>query len=67
MTPAELRATLAALGWTTRGLARFLGRPEPSVLNWLRPNYSIPPDVAAWLERRVAAHTRAMQDDPPPR
>lgn len=66
MTHAELRATLAALGWTTRGLARFLGRPEPSVLNWLSPTRTVPPDVAAWLTRRLAFHQRMMQDDPPP-
>ena len=66
MTPAALRQTLATLGWTIRGLARILRRPEGTVSNWTRANYSVPPDVAAWLQRRVAAHEQAMRDDPPP-
>jgi len=67
MSPTELRAALATLGWTIRGLARLLGRPEGSVTNWTRCGYSVPLDVAAWLQRRVATHERAMRDDPPPR
>lgn len=67
MTPAELHATLRTLGWTIRGLARILGRPERSVGNWTRDRYSVPLDVAAWLQRRLADHQRTMRDDPPPR
>lgn len=66
MTPTDLRATLATLGWTIRGLARVLGRPEGSVTNWTRPGYSVPPDVAGWLARREAAHRKMLRDDPPP-
>lgn len=66
MTPATFRATLATLGWTIRGLARVLGRSEGTVTNWTRPGYSVPPPVAAWLQRRVQAHQRMMRDDPPP-
>ena len=62
MTPAEFRATLAALGWTVRGLARVLGRPENTVGNWGRPSYSVPADVAEWLARRLAC----LRADPPP-
>ena len=67
MTPATFRQTLEALGWTTGGLARFLGCSHDRVRNWLRPAYRVPPDVAAWLQRRVAAHERMMRADPPPR
>lgn len=66
MTPAKLKAALATLGWTTGGLARFLGCSHDRVRNWIRPDYRVPPDVAAWLERRVALHEQAMRDDPPP-
>jgi hypothetical protein len=67
MTPDALRETLAALGWTTGGLAAFLGCDVDRVRNWIRPTgYRVPPNVAAWLLRRVALHERAMRDDPPP-
>lgn len=67
MTPATYLATLARLGWTAAGLARQLGRSPNTVGNWTRPGYRVPDDVAAWLERRLAAHERLMRDDPPPR
>ena len=66
MTPTTFRQTLATLGWTIRGLARVLGRSEGTVTNWTRPGYSVPADVAAWLQRRVEAHQCMMRDDPPP-
>lgn len=69
MTPATLAATLAELHWTTGDLAALLGCHRDRVRNWIREDvtYHVPPDVAAWLERRVALHKQAMQDDPPPR
>ena len=67
MPPADLKAALATLGWTTGGLARFLGCDVDRVRNWIRPTgYRVPPDVASWLVRRVAFHRRMMEDDPPP-
>jgi hypothetical protein len=66
MTSTDFRAALATLGWSIRGLARMLGRPEGSVTNWTKPEYRVPPDVAAWLARRVVAHKLAMLTDPPP-
>lgn len=66
MTPTAFRATLKTLGWTIRGLARILVRPEGTVTNWTKRGYSVPPEVAAWLQRRVEAHQRMMRDDPPP-
>jgi len=66
MTRTTLRHTLATLGWTIRGLARMLARPEHSVTNWRKPGYSVPDDVAAWLERRLEAHHEMMRADPPP-
>lgn len=67
MTPTALRAALSTLGWTTGGLARFLGADVDRVRNWYRPGYKIPDDVAAWLLRRVALHQAWMRADPPPR
>jgi plasmid maintenance system antidote protein VapI len=66
MTHDEFLSTLKTLGWTVRGLARILGRPEGTVTNWRKPEYSVPADVAAWLRRRLRAHQRMMEDDPPP-
>ena len=66
MTPTSYLATLARLGWTPAGLARQIGRSGNTVANWTRPGYRVPDDVAAWLERRLAAHERWMRDDPPP-
>jgi hypothetical protein len=37
------------------------------VTNWTKPDYRVPRDVAAWLQRRVVAHKLAMLTDPPPR
>ena len=68
MTPDALRATLETLGWTTGGLARFLGQSVNRTRNWVRTDkpYTIPPAISAWLLRRVALHEQAMRDDPPP-
>lgn len=66
MTPATLRATLSELGWSLRHLARVLCRPTGTVTNWTRDRYSVPPDVAEWLLRRVALHQAWMRADPPP-
>lgn len=62
MTRAEYLDTLAALGMSARSLARVLRRPEGSVGNWSKPGYTVPPDVAEWLNRRLAC----MRADPPP-
>ena len=43
------------------------GKKHDRVRNWIRPTgYRVPSAVSAWLERRVALHKQAMQDDPPP-
>jgi hypothetical protein len=66
MTPPTLKSTLATLGWSMHQLAAMLGRPVGTVKNWTRPGYRVPPDVDAWLARRLDNHHRAMRDDPPP-
>lgn len=64
MTPAAYRAALEALGMSASSLAALLGRPRNTVIAWGDPRRGGPPDdVAAWLERRVAA----LDADPPPR
>jgi hypothetical protein len=67
MTPATLAATLDELHWTTGDLAALLGCHRDRVRNWIRPTgYAVPPDVAAWLVRRLEAHRQALRDDPAP-
>lgn len=65
MTPTTFRANLDTLGWSIRGLARILGRPQRTVQSWFERN-TTPPEVLAWLQRRADAHAAAMRDDPPP-
>lgn len=66
MTPDEYLAALRVLHWTPSDLAHHLGWPVDRVRNWHRPRYRVPPNVAAWLARRAAAHQAMLQDDPPP-
>jgi len=63
VTPAEFRAALAALGMSASSYAEMTARPRNTVIAWGDPKRGGPPDdVAAWLERRLAA----LRDDPPP-
>jgi plasmid maintenance system antidote protein VapI len=55
MTPTHLSAALSTLGWRGADLARRLGCHRCTVVAWLNGELKIPPDVAAWLEQRVAA------------
>lgn len=66
MTPTTFRAHLDTLGWSIRGLAATLGRPQRTVQSWIERD-AIPADLAAWVQRRADAHERAMRDDPPPK
>ncbi len=49
MTPETLRAHLAALRWSQRGLAEMLGMDERQVRRWAA-GARIPDAVAAWIE-----------------
>ena len=62
MTPATLKDTLLALGWSSRQLGAMLGLHPSTPGNWLLGRSAVPPDVAAWLERRA----QSLRDDPPP-
>ncbi len=66
MTPSDIRSTLATLGWSSNHLARLLGKARTTPWNWLAGRSAVPADIAAWLERRLRDHERAMRDDPPP-
>ena len=55
MTAARLRAILAHLHWTQRGLAEILGCAPTLVQRWARADNEIAPIVADWLERRAAS------------
>ena len=54
MTPTELRARLAALGLTQRGLALRLGVSSRAVRHWCAGSREIPQDIA----RRVMLYQR---------
>jgi hypothetical protein len=51
MTPATIRAHLATLGWSQRGLADALQRDDRLIRRWLSGDAPIPADAAAWVER----------------
>lgn len=61
MTPERLRECLAALRWSQRGLADALACDERQVRRWAA-GATVPPSVAAWLERLASYHER----HPPP-
>ena len=64
MTPAELRANLATLGWSQEALAARLGyRSGTPVERWVKGTAKMPEHYAAWL-RGVAQQVAA---NPPPR
>ncbi len=58
MTPTEYSECLNLIGWTQRGLAERLGVHETRTRRWASGKYSIPANVAAWLDRLAAAHTK---------
>jgi hypothetical protein len=62
LTPADLRAALAAIGWSERQLARATGYSPGAVRIWLAARAAVPPAVAEWLGRAV----QWMQANPPP-
>lgn len=63
MTPADLRAAMSALRWSIARLAEALGCTETTIRRWLAGDATVPPEVAAWLRRRLSAE----RSDPPPR
>jgi len=58
MTPDRFRECLAAIGWSQRGMARQLGIHETRPRRWASGRYSIPEDVADWLERLAKTHEK---------
>jgi ribosome-binding protein aMBF1 (putative translation factor) len=63
MTPsARLRAALAELHWSGRGLAAILRRDERMVRRWAAGTYQPPEDVLTWLEALASFHAA----HPPP-
>jgi transcriptional regulator with XRE-family HTH domain len=56
MTPDRLRAILALLHWSQRGLADVLGCSDSLTREWARGKQTIPQAIAEWLERLAAAH-----------
>jgi hypothetical protein len=63
MTAADLRAALAAIGWSARQIAAATGRAESAGPDWTAGRRPIPPEVAAWVAAAAAWH----RDNPVPR
>jgi len=59
MTPAKFRATLAALGYTQRGFAAYVGCHERAVRAWLAGERPIPPWLPVML--RLMASTKSQR------
>lgn len=56
MTPAELKAALAAIGWSGRELAFRLGCHRNLPTAWSSGRTPIPAPVAAWLRKLARLH-----------
>lgn len=62
MTPDRLRTCLDYMHWSQREFARIIERDDRQVRRWAAGQSTVPPDIAAWLERRVVD----LLSDPPP-
>jgi len=62
MTPDRFNECLAAMDWSVKGLADFLGLPHTRPRRWAEGRYPVPPEVATWLERLAEVHEK----NPPP-
>lgn len=63
MTADRLRACLALLRWSQRGLAEALECDDRLVRRWASGDAEIPVSVAAWIETLAQSHAAA----PPPK
>lgn len=61
MPPTRFLACLDALRWRPAPVAEWCGYTRALASRWAKGDRSIPPQVAAWLERRMAG----ALDDPP--
>lgn len=59
MSPDRLRACLALLHWSQRGLADILDTHPTTVRRWATGEGTIPISVGNWLEGLARAHTAA--------
>lgn len=56
MTPDDMRACLAALGWSQRQLGRYLGCGERLARSWASGAVPVPDNISIWLRRLARAH-----------
>lgn len=63
MTPTRFLAALEQLRWSASGVAVWCGYSRQTGTDWLKGRFAIPPQVASWLEARLAGRL----DDPPAR
>jgi ribosome-binding protein aMBF1 (putative translation factor) len=58
MSASEFAAALETLGWSRKWLAEQLGCDPHLPMRWERGTAPVPPQIAAWLQRRVRCAER---------
>lgn len=58
MSSYQLLICLVIVGWSVRDLAKRLGRHQTSVMRWANGTSSVPNEVATWLEKVAAFHSK---------
>lgn len=58
MTPDEFTVALLTLGWSQLHLSQRLDCSEKLCRRWAAGEAVVPPSIAAWLSKLVAAHAR---------
>lgn len=58
MSGAELRACLAAIGWSIRTLAERASVRQTTAQRWAMDQQRIPPLIAAWLTKLAQYHAK---------
>lgn len=56
MTPAELKAALATIGWSGRELSVRAGCHRNLPVAWMRGIIPVPQPIGAWLQRVARFH-----------
>lgn len=60
MTPAELRSTIDALGWSQARLARAVGTTPRAISRYATGKQPVPPPIAAYLALLSRLHAAGL-------